>query len=620
MQVATLSISSYLQAKVAAALKGAVSISSTSSDESNKPQSEDDEVQCIGIAKSQELENWSDSESEIQVNATKRKGGTLNYGKKSSSRVKKPNSRFTIPDWKATSNNKRQQATPAALSAEWQSAITEWESLSMSTYHREKGEKLKTLQTKIKKLKKNINDNKRDELSRSHALFEKDKKEQEEKKRQKEREQELENEIERLKRREREREKEVLDECNKNDTTKNTNRKVEAGKTEVQKTTEGMIDILKGASNIKKIIYKSDKEEAKQKKNLALKQNDMEALQLGHGHEMAIMHADQRMLLQSYNTPHRKAYPSERERNARRDRSRSRSWSKESDHYYYSRYESELNKASWSRSEHNRSDERDPRSHRSHERRSRDEQLRDIRSDERDFRSHSSHERDVDQQWSRDFRSNDRGRRSKSSDHRSHERDIDEQWSRDIPSSYHRDRRSQSNHIDGKRYREMRSDDEARRSETNHKRREREQINERVHGIRSDEHGRRTESETRQQQRPREQSCNERTDERGHCYKRGEKNERFRDTRSDGHRGHRSENSHNRKRSREVQEKYLESRYDWRGHRNAASESQFISYEIKNKLVKSTELRNSSKTDPSYDSSSGSSSTSASSDASSDSE
>ena len=143
MESVILSIGRTLKAKRAAALKGVVnSSSSTSSSESTKSLSDDEELQQIGVI-SLEAEDYAGPT--LQVKEKRKHGGTLNNAnKRAGSRIKKANKPFTIENWKSTSSNKRGQTLPA-LSEDWQSAIHEWESLSMRTYHREKGEKLKTL-------------------------------------------------------------------------------------------------------------------------------------------------------------------------------------------------------------------------------------------------------------------------------------------------------------------------------------------------------------------------------------------------------------------------------------------------------------------------------------------
>jgi hypothetical protein len=206
MKGINLSIASSLKSKRDAALKGLVNPSSTSSNESNKSLSDDDEVQHIGTTY-QEEENLSNDGSELPVKP-KKKGGKVYDGKaRKGSRVKKTSTRFTIDDWKPASNNKR----GPAISEEWQSAINEWESLSMRTYQREKGEKLKTLLTKIEKLKKTMADSKKSGISYGSTGLEKGKHVTDsatETKKQKEKEQDLANE--RLKRRELENEIEHL--------------------------------------------------------------------------------------------------------------------------------------------------------------------------------------------------------------------------------------------------------------------------------------------------------------------------------------------------------------------------------------------------------------------------
>ena len=109
MKGINISIANSLKAKRAAALKGAVSLSSTSSNESTKSVSDDDDVLCIDDTR-QDAENLSDAD--VGNHPRKKKGGTLNDGKnRAESRVKKTNTRFRPKDWR--SNPRRSQPSPA---------------------------------------------------------------------------------------------------------------------------------------------------------------------------------------------------------------------------------------------------------------------------------------------------------------------------------------------------------------------------------------------------------------------------------------------------------------------------------------------------------------------------
>ena len=294
MQAVTVSIAAALASRMSAAVQGVTSDSSTPS--------KSDDGQNVG----QQFQDSEKDDAESSVVEISEDDDTFeNFETRKGSRARNRVNRYEDNELQKKSRTNKRPGKDAHKHA-WDTAIAEWESLTLETYKKRKGEKIKTLQNKIEKLRKEKTAPPKKQGV--EQLNNKEKEKNDDLERAKKEQEKLLDEIKTLKQKEEDykyrahllsRVEFQNRQTPPNDKVNLTMKTVDNEKS-VDKTATDAVDILKAASKLRSQIYKSDKLKLKEDKNLSRKENEYAISQMGHQTEMAIMHADHNASIQRF--------------------------------------------------------------------------------------------------------------------------------------------------------------------------------------------------------------------------------------------------------------------------------------------------------------------------------